>query len=111
MLASTPHNRHRSARLDAQKGMSARQPFEMPGRYGFHSTRAAPWDAGRVVINVRASLSGLNPEFARAAASLGARPTRALRRSDAPLGNAEIFRRLKAILRSQTAQPELQVDW
>ena len=31
-----------------RKAMSARQPLEMPGRYGFHSTRPAPWDAGRV---------------------------------------------------------------
>ena len=31
-----------------RKAMPARQPLEMPGRYGFHSTRPAPWDAGRV---------------------------------------------------------------
>ena len=43
MLASTLYNRHGSARLDAQKGMPARQPLEMPGRYRFHSTRPAPW--------------------------------------------------------------------
>ena len=39
MLASTPHNRHRSAWSD--DAMPARQPLEMPGRYGFHSTRPA----------------------------------------------------------------------
>src|SRR5215471_19160055 len=27
-----------------RKAMPARQPLEMPGRYGFHSTRPAPWD-------------------------------------------------------------------
>jgi hypothetical protein len=31
-----------------RKAMPARQPLEMPGCYGFHSTRPAPWDAGRV---------------------------------------------------------------
>jgi hypothetical protein len=28
--------------------MPARQVLEMPSRYGFHSTRPAPWEAGRV---------------------------------------------------------------
>src|SRR6516165_9098912 len=27
-----------------RKDMPARQPLEMPGRYGFHSTRPAPWE-------------------------------------------------------------------
>lgn len=31
-----------------RKAMPAHQPLEMPGRYGFHSTRPAPWEAGRV---------------------------------------------------------------
>lgn len=38
-----------------------------------------------VVINVRASLSGLNPELMRAAASLGAHPIRVLSRITIPL--------------------------
>jgi hypothetical protein len=64
MLASTPHNRHRSARLDAQRGMRARQPLEMPGRYGFHSTRPAPRDAGGVAsMQSRSSLKHRNQVF------------------------------------------------
>jgi putative spermidine/putrescine transport system permease protein len=46
-----------------------------------HSVLALPF----VVINVRAALSGLNPDLARAAASLGARPARALTRVIIPL--------------------------
>lgn len=46
-----------------------------------HTTLALPF----VVISVRASLSGLNPDFARAAASLGAPPHRVFRRVTGPL--------------------------
>ena len=60
-LASTLHNRHGSARFDAQKSMPARQPLEMPGRYRFHSTRSAPWKRVGVASSVdRQSQGGVN---------------------------------------------------
>jgi len=33
--------------------MPARQPLEMPGRYGFHSTRPAPWEASQCGVERR----------------------------------------------------------
>jgi hypothetical protein len=61
MLASTPHNRHRSARLMYRKAMRARQPLEMPGRYGFHSTRPAPRKRVSAALSVDCqSKSGMN---------------------------------------------------
>jgi len=53
MLASTPYNRHGSARFDAQKAMPIRQPLEMPGRYCFHSTRPTPWEASQCGVERR----------------------------------------------------------
>jgi len=46
-----------------------------------HATLALPF----VLISVRAALAGLNPDLARAAASLGARPHRVFLRVTAPL--------------------------
>ena len=61
ILESTLHNRHRSARLDAQTDMPARQPLEMPGRYRFHSTRPAPEKRVGVASSVdRQSKAGVN---------------------------------------------------
>ena len=41
--------------------MPARQPLEMPGRYGFHSTRPAPWKRVGVASSVdRQSKAGVN---------------------------------------------------
>jgi hypothetical protein len=41
--------------------MPARQPLEMPGRYGFHSTRPAPWKRVSAALSVdRQSKSGAN---------------------------------------------------
>ena len=61
MLASTPHNRHGSARFDARKAMPTRQPLEMHCRYRFHSTRPAPWKRVGVASSVdRQSKGGVN---------------------------------------------------
>jgi hypothetical protein len=60
-LASTLHNRHGSARFDAQRNMPARQPLEMPGRYRFHSIRPALWKRVGVASSVdRHSKGGVN---------------------------------------------------
>ena len=41
--------------------MPARQPLEMSGRYGFHSTRPAPWKRVSAALSVdRQSKSGVN---------------------------------------------------
>ena len=46
--------------------MPARQPLEMPGRYGFHSARPAPWKRVSAALSVdRQSKSGVNFRRAR----------------------------------------------
>src|SRR5215468_8630231 len=38
--------------------MPARQPLEMPGRYGFHSTRPAAWEACQCGVERRPPVQG-----------------------------------------------------
>jgi hypothetical protein len=40
--------------------MPACQPLEMPGCYGFHSTRPAPWEAGQWGVERRPPVQGRN---------------------------------------------------
>src|SRR6266513_3490145 len=54
-----------------RKATPARQPLEMPGRYGFHSTRPAPWKRVSAALSAdRQSKSGVNFRGTRRHASV-----------------------------------------